>query len=59
MVLLLGSLVVREDHLARRVLAFGPIARLKMISYGVYLYHMWGIHLVVRKAFERAGVQHP
>ena len=51
--------MVREDHLARRVLAFGPIARLKMISYGVYLYHMWGIHLVVRKAFERAGVQHP
>jgi peptidoglycan/LPS O-acetylase OafA/YrhL len=55
MTLLVGALVVREDHFARPLLAFKPIARLGVISYGVYIYHMWGIH-VVREVFERVGM---
>ena len=39
--MLLASLVIREDHLARPILTFGPIARLGVISYGIYLYHVW------------------
>jgi peptidoglycan/LPS O-acetylase OafA/YrhL len=46
MMLLLGSLVIREDHTARAALAFPPIAALGVISYGVYLYHMWAMHPV-------------
>jgi peptidoglycan/LPS O-acetylase OafA/YrhL len=52
MAALLASLVVREDHAARPILSFGPIARLGAISYGMYLYHQWGVH-VVREVFER------
>jgi peptidoglycan/LPS O-acetylase OafA/YrhL len=43
LVLLLGSLVVREDHFARPILTFPPLARIGVISYGVYLYHVWVI----------------
>jgi peptidoglycan/LPS O-acetylase OafA/YrhL len=41
--LLLASLVIREDHYARPILTFGPFARLGVISYGIYLYHVWVI----------------
>jgi peptidoglycan/LPS O-acetylase OafA/YrhL len=44
--LMLGSLVVREDHFARPILAFAPIARLGVISYGIYLYHVWVIGVI-------------
>ncbi len=44
--LLLGSLVIREDHFARPILTFPPIARVGVISYGVYLYHVWIIQLM-------------
>jgi peptidoglycan/LPS O-acetylase OafA/YrhL len=44
--LLLSSLVVREDHYARPFLKLAPIARMGVISYGIYLYHMWIINLV-------------
>ena len=54
MTLALGAIVVREDHWARPVLAFPPLAYLGAISYGVYLYHMWVIHLV-HVGFERLG----
>jgi peptidoglycan/LPS O-acetylase OafA/YrhL len=53
--LLLASLVVREDHLARPVLDFWPVRRLGIVSYGMYLYHMWVIH-VVRVGFDKVGV---
>ena len=41
--MILASLVVREDHYARPILTFGPVARLGVISYGIYLYHVWVI----------------
>jgi peptidoglycan/LPS O-acetylase OafA/YrhL len=55
MAALLATLVVREDHVARPFLTFGPVARLGVISYGIYLYHQWGVHFV-REALERAGI---
>lgn len=45
MTLSLASLVIREDHALRPVMAFRPIARIGEISYGVYLYHLIGLHL--------------
>jgi len=54
MMVLLGSLVVREDHSARPILGWGPIRFVGMISYGLYLYHLWVIH-PVRWAFLKLG----
>lgn len=56
MMLVLGSFVIREDHSARRLLAFRPLAYLGVISYGLYLYHMWAIH-PVRVGFLRFGMK--
>jgi len=55
MVLLLGSLVIREDHVLRRPLQIAPMARLGAISYGLYLYHLWGFH-VARAVAKRVGI---
>jgi peptidoglycan/LPS O-acetylase OafA/YrhL len=54
MALILASLVVREDHYARPFLASAPMARLGVISYGLYLYHTWVIYLL-RVAADRLG----
>ena len=43
--MILGSLVIREDHYARPILALPVLDRLGVISYGIYLYHMWVIAL--------------
>lgn len=40
MALLLASIVMREDHVARPLLTFPPIRRIGQISYGLYLYHI-------------------
>lgn len=45
MALFLVSLVVREDHLLRPVLRLAPVRRIGEISYGVYLYHLVGLHV--------------
>ena len=39
--LLLASVVIREDHWARPILALPFMARLGVISYGMYVYHSW------------------
>jgi peptidoglycan/LPS O-acetylase OafA/YrhL len=54
MMLLLGSLVVREDRWDRPLLTVTPLRYLGVISYGTYMYHMWVIH-AVRVGFERLG----
>ena len=54
MMLTLGTLIIREDHRARPVLKIRPLAYLGLISYGLYLYHMFAIH-PVRAGFVRLG----
>ena len=54
MMLVLGALAAREDHWCRPLLSFPPLAYLGVISYGVYLYHMWAIH-PVRLGFVKLG----
>ena len=41
----LASLVLREDHRLRPLLTWPPIARVGEISYGIYLYHLIGLHI--------------
>ena len=50
MVLTLASLVVREDHVLRPVMAWRPVARIGEISYGLYLYHLIGRHIATEIA---------
>jgi peptidoglycan/LPS O-acetylase OafA/YrhL len=40
MMLLLGSTVVREDHVLAPLLKWRPIARIGVVSYGIYLLHL-------------------
>jgi len=44
MTALLCACVIREDHGLARVLRLGPIARIGVISYGMYLYHPFARH---------------
>jgi peptidoglycan/LPS O-acetylase OafA/YrhL len=43
-----ASAVVREDHALARLYAWGPLARLGAVSYGVYLLHHIGIGVAER-----------
>lgn len=43
MLLFFAGTIVHEECSTVRALAWRPLARLGVISYGVYLYHMWGI----------------
>lgn len=56
MAVLLASLVVRERHMLARPLSLSPLKRLGMISYGMYLYHMWCLH-IVREGLSVAGIE--
>ena len=46
MMLWLCSCVVRQDHALSSVLNLSPVARIGRISYGMYLYHLFALHLV-------------
>ncbi len=48
MMLLLGSLVVREDNVLRPVLSLRAVARVGAVSYGIYLYHLIGLDFTTR-----------
>lgn len=48
MALLVGSCVVREDHVLAGLLSWRPLAWIGMTSYGVYLTHMLAANLVRR-----------
>ncbi len=54
MTLMLASLVIREQHWLKRPLTFWPIRRMGVISYGMYLYHMWCFHFV-REGLRATG----
>jgi peptidoglycan/LPS O-acetylase OafA/YrhL len=43
MILLLASVVVREDHALHGFLSWGPLRRLGVLSYGMYLWHMFAL----------------
>jgi len=45
MVVLVGSCVIREDHLLGPVLRLPPLVRIGVLSYGIYLLHMFSRHL--------------
>lgn len=44
MALCLATVVLREDNILRPVLSWSPVARVGEISYGLYLYHLIGLH---------------
>lgn len=46
MMLLLGTLVVREDNSLRSLLTLPPLAYLGTVSYGLYMYHMFVLHVI-------------
>jgi peptidoglycan/LPS O-acetylase OafA/YrhL len=48
MTTLVAACTVREDHALRAALAWTPIERIGAVSYGVYLYHLIALDLVVR-----------
>jgi peptidoglycan/LPS O-acetylase OafA/YrhL len=58
MTLLLTSCVIREDSELNRLLGFRIIRRIGVISYGMYLYHMFTIH-AAKVALDRAHVKFP
>lgn len=41
----LASIVIREDHHLRSVFEWPPFIRVGEVSYGVYLYHLIGLHI--------------
>ena len=45
MALFLVTLVMREDNALSPILRFAPIRRIGEISYGIYLYHLIGLHV--------------
>ena len=54
----LASLVLREDHVLAPVLRWAPMARVGTISYGIYLYHLIGLH-VATVLIGRLGMTSP
>jgi peptidoglycan/LPS O-acetylase OafA/YrhL len=47
MTLLVGSAVIREDHLLMPVLRLRPLVEIGVLSYGIYLFHMLCRHPVL------------
>jgi peptidoglycan/LPS O-acetylase OafA/YrhL len=56
MFVVIGSTVIREDHKMRGVLAFPPLARIGVLSYGLYLLHHFG-NSIVEKGLQRLGFE--
>jgi peptidoglycan/LPS O-acetylase OafA/YrhL len=54
MTVLIGSTVVREDHALAPFLSWRPIARIGVISYGMYLLHL-PVQMVVDLPVQRFG----
>jgi peptidoglycan/LPS O-acetylase OafA/YrhL len=58
MTILVGSAVVREDHLLMPLLRLRPLVSVGVLSYGMYLFHMLGRH-VVASVLARLGTSSP
>lgn len=56
MAAVLAGLVLREDHVLAPALRWRPVARMGEISYGLYLWHLFGLHVGVEGA-KLAGFQ--
>jgi peptidoglycan/LPS O-acetylase OafA/YrhL len=56
MMLLVGSVVINEHNKLMPVLKFPPIVRIGMISYGIYLFHIYAI-VVAAKLLSKVGVE--
>lgn len=55
MMLLVGSVVIREDTKLMPLLKFRPIARIGAISYGIYLFHIHAI-VVAKNILVKVGL---
>jgi peptidoglycan/LPS O-acetylase OafA/YrhL len=55
MTILIGSTVVREDHFLAPLLRWGPIVRIGIVSYGMYLLHL-PVQMLVDGPAERLGL---
>jgi peptidoglycan/LPS O-acetylase OafA/YrhL len=45
---LLASCVVREQQVLRPLLTWGPVRRIGVVSYGIYLYHMLALGVMLK-----------
>jgi peptidoglycan/LPS O-acetylase OafA/YrhL len=50
MAAILAALVIREDHLLAPLFQWRPVARMGVISYGIYLWHLIGLDVGNRVA---------
>lgn len=53
---LVAACVLREDHGLRRALAWPPLARIGVVSYGIYLLHLVAIHFLNALAARLGGL---
>lgn len=53
----LASLVIREDNILYPLLSLRPIVWIGVVSYGVYLYHLIGLHIATI-AVGAVGIAH-
>ncbi len=58
MALLIISCVIQPRHALDRPLNLPPLRVLGIISYGMYLFHMWVLHMV-STAMVKGGVESP
>ena len=56
MTLLVGSVVINENNVLMPLLLFPPFARVGVISYGVYLFHIHGI-VIAEKLLQKVGIE--
>jgi peptidoglycan/LPS O-acetylase OafA/YrhL len=56
--MLVGALVIREDSVLQLLLSHSVPVFIGSISYGMYLYHLWALH-IVRAALAKTGIEFP
>ncbi len=56
---LVGSCVIREDHVLARLFRFPLLVRIGVVSYGMYLLHMLAVNTVKALVMPRLGITSP